>query len=144
MLIRRLHAASDGWVPPEAACWGCIPGSPPSGAIPLFDEPELVSHQDYCPGNIVLRDGLPTAFIDFDLARPTTRVADIVNALYWWAPLLHPLDRAPALVGVDVAARVRMFADGYGMTRNPTGQRRLHRSATRPQHLADYEGRGRG
>ena len=88
----------------------------------MFDEAELVSHQDYCPGNVVFRAGLPAALIDFDLAKPTTRVVDLVNALYWWAPLLHPLDRAPALQGVDVAARVRVFADAYGMT---PGQRAL-------------------
>ena len=59
--------------------------------------------------------GLPAALIDFDLARPTTRVTDAVNALYWWAPLCHPQDRGPALSGVDVARRVRIFADAYGM-----------------------------
>lgn len=116
VLIRRLHDAAEGWVPPGDACWGSIPGSPAAGVVPLFDEPELVSHQDYCPGNVVFRGGIPSAFIDFDLARPTTRVVDIVNALYWWAPLLHPLDRAPALVEADAAARVRLFADSYGMT----------------------------
>jgi hypothetical protein len=65
---------------------------------------------------VVFRGGLPASLIDFDLAKPTTRVVDLVNALYWWAPLLHPMDRAPALAGVDVAARVRAFADAYGMT----------------------------
>jgi aminoglycoside phosphotransferase (APT) family kinase protein len=85
---------------------------------PLFDKPELVSHQDYCPGNIVFRDGLPVALIDFDLAKPTTRVVDCVNALYWWAPLLDPVDRAPALRDADVAQRVRLFADAYGMNQS--------------------------
>lgn len=54
--------------------------------------------------------------IDFDLARPTTRVADLANALYWWAPLIDPVDRAPSLVDVDVPRRVRAFADAYGLT----------------------------
>lgn len=114
-LIRTLHDASHGWTLPADATWGRIPGTPPVDLPPLFDAPELVSHQDYCPGNVVFRGGLPAALIDFDLARPTTRVADCVNALYWWAPLLHPLDRAPALVGTDVAHRVRLFADAYGL-----------------------------
>jgi hypothetical protein len=77
---------------------GLFRGERPRGVVPLFEEPELVSHQDYCPGNVVFVGGRPTALIDFDLARPTTRVADLVNALHWWAPLLHPLDRAPSLV----------------------------------------------
>ena len=78
--------------------------------------PELVSHQDYCPGNVVFRDGLPAALIDFDLARPTTRVLDAVNALYWWVPLVPPQDRAPSLVDADAPSRVRAFVDAYGMT----------------------------
>lgn len=121
-MIRRLHDAAEGWVSPDHAVWGSIPGVPPVELPPLFDVPELVSHQDYCPGNVVFRDGLPRAFIDFDLARPTTRVADCVNALYWWAPLLDPLDRAPALVGADAAHRARVFADAYGMSREQRAQ----------------------
>ena len=116
-LIRRLHDAADGWVAPADAVWGSIPGVPPVELPPLFDAPDLVSHQDYCPGNVVFREGLPKALIDFDLARPTTRVADCVNALYWWVPLLHPLDRPPALEGADAGQRARVFADAYGMSR---------------------------
>jgi len=88
---------------------------------PLFDAPELVSHQDYCPGNVVFREGLPKAFIDFDLARPTTRVADCVNALYWWVPLLHPADRPPSLAGADAGHRVRV-SDAYGMSHEQRAQ----------------------
>lgn len=58
-LIRRLHDAAEGWVPPGDAVWGRIPGRPSAGVAPLFDQPELVSHMDYCPGNVVFRDGLP-------------------------------------------------------------------------------------
>lgn len=115
-LIRRLHDAADGWTPPDGAVWGSLPGVRPAGVVPLFADPELVSHSDYCPGNVVFDGGRPVALIDFDLARPTTRVADLANALYWWAPLLDPVDRAPALVDADVPARVRAFADAYGMT----------------------------
>ncbi|WP_206604354.1 phosphotransferase [Arthrobacter pityocampae] len=115
-MIRRAHDAAEGWRPPEDAVFGAIPGSPQPGLEPLFGEPELVAHQDYCPGNVVFRDALPKALIDFDLARPTTRVADVVNALYWWAPLCHPQDRGPALADVDVPRRVRLFVDAYGMS----------------------------
>lgn len=83
--------------------------------MPPFKVPELVSHQDYCPGNVVFRGGLPAALIDFDLACPTTRVADAVKVLYWWVPLMDPLDRRPALVDADAGVRVRRLADAYGM-----------------------------
>jgi hypothetical protein len=121
-LIRRLHDAADGWVPPTRAAWGGIPGRRPPGVVPLIDKPELVSHMDYCPGNVVFADGRPKALIDFDLARPTTRVADLANALYWWAPLVDPEDRAPSLVKANIPARVRAFADAYGMTADQRAQ----------------------
>ncbi len=116
-LVRALHDAAAGWVPPPDAVWGTLPGAPAVDVPALFDAPELVSHQDYCPGNVVFRENLPVAFIDFDLARPTTRVADCVNALYWWVPLLHPLDRPPGLRDADAARRVRVFGDAYGLDR---------------------------
>ncbi|WP_433324443.1 phosphotransferase enzyme family protein [Spirillospora sp. CA-294931] len=113
-LIRKLHEAAESWKPPEDAVWATLPGTE---RIPLVDTPsELVGHRDYCPGNVVFRDGLPVALIDFDLARPTTRVYEIANALYWWAPLLHPKDRPASLAGADIPHRVALFADAYGMS----------------------------
>jgi len=120
-LIQRLHGAAQGWVPPQDAVFGSLPGHRPDGLEPLFTAPELVSHQDYCPGNVVFRGGLPAALIDFDLARPTTRVADLVNALYWWAPLMHPADRPPSLANAEVPERVRAFVDAYGLDREQRG-----------------------
>lgn len=68
-LIRRLHDAADGWEPPADAVWGSIPGQEGVNVPPLFERPQLVGHQGYCPGNVVFRSGLPAALIDFDLAR---------------------------------------------------------------------------
>lgn len=114
-LVRRLHDASEGWTPPEDAVWGGLPGK--NKTTPPADfQPELVTHLDYCPGNVVFRNGLPTALIDFDLAKPTTKLRDIANAIYWWAPLLDPQDRAPGFNHLDIPHRVEVFADAYGMT----------------------------
>jgi hypothetical protein len=121
-MIRRLHEAAADWTIPSDAVWGGIPGGDGLDLPPLFDRPELVSHQDYCPGNVVFRDGHVVGLIDFDLARPTTRVLDCVNALYWWVPLLHPKDRPPSLVDADAAHRVRVFADAYGMDEEQRAQ----------------------
>ncbi|WP_307796963.1 phosphotransferase enzyme family protein [Actinomadura barringtoniae] len=130
-LIRRLHDAAQGWTPPRDAVWATLPGTQD---IPFVDtEAELVSHRDYCPGNVVFRGGLPAALIDFDLARPTTRIYDIANALYWWAPLLHPEDRTPALVEADIPHRAAIFAEAYGMSAQqrralvPLAIRMIHR-----------------
>jgi hypothetical protein len=112
-LIRALHEASAGWVPPPGAVWG---GTPASAGRPVAEGAELVSHCDYYPGNVVFRDGQPVALIDFDLAHPTTRLYDIANALWYWAPLRDPRDRAPAFADADIPHRVAVFADAYGMT----------------------------
>jgi aminoglycoside phosphotransferase (APT) family kinase protein len=113
-LIRALHEASAGWVPPPGAVWG---GSPANQGQ-ITERAELVSHRDYATGNVVFRGGLPAALIDFDLARPTTRVYDIANALWFWAPFKwgDPEDRPPALADADIPHRVAVFADAYGMT----------------------------
>jgi len=118
-LIRALHDASAGWVPPPGAVWGGTPANPGgSTAGGVTAGAELVSHRDYYPGNVVFRDGLPVALIDFDFAKPTTRLYDIANALWYWAPLRNgdPRDRAPAFAGADMVHRVAVFADAYGMT----------------------------
>jgi aminoglycoside phosphotransferase (APT) family kinase protein len=112
-LIRALHEASAGWVPPAGAVWG---GTPATVGRPVSERAELVSHCDYYPGNVVFRDGLPAALIDFDLAHPTTRLYDMANALWFWAPLRDPRDRAPAFAGADIPHRVAVFADAYGMS----------------------------
>jgi aminoglycoside phosphotransferase (APT) family kinase protein len=112
-LIRALHEASAGWVPPPGAVWG---GTPANAGRPVTGRAEMVSHCDYYPGNVVFRGGLPVALIDFDLAHPTTRLYDITNALWFWAPLRDPRDRAPAFTGADIPHRVAVFADAYGMT----------------------------
>jgi aminoglycoside phosphotransferase (APT) family kinase protein len=86
-LIRALHEASAGWVPPPGAVWG---GTPATVGRPI------------------------TRWIE--LAHPTTRLYDIANALWYWAPLRDPRDRAPAFTGADIPHRVAVFADAYGMT----------------------------
>ena len=112
-LVRALHDASEGWLPPTDAVWGSIPGPPPADLPALFDSPELVCHQDYCPGNVVLRAGLPAAFIDFDLARPTTRVLDSVNASPGGSHCYTQSTVRPR------CAR-QMPPGGYGSSRTPT------------------------
>lgn len=144
-LIRRLHTAANGWTPPPDAVWGGIPGANTVAIGPVDGEAELVSHRDYCPGNVVFRSGLPAALIDFDLARPTTRLYDIANALYWWVPLLHPADRAPAFADLDASHRTALFADAYGMTDQqrenlmPLATRMVHRFHLTARAAADVD-----
>lgn len=57
---------------------------------------------DLTPDNIVFRDGEAAALIDFDMARPASRVDEIHNAMLYWAPLGDPKDADPPLHDVDV------------------------------------------
>jgi phosphotransferase family enzyme len=117
-LVRALHDASAGWTPPPDLRWfgrdRVVPGMPPELAA-LPGPPELVAHCDVTPQNVVFRDGMPVALVDFDLARPTRRVADLLTTAMWWVPLQHPDDRAPAQRDVDVPARFALLMDAYGL-----------------------------
>lgn len=117
-LVRDLHDASAGWEPPPELAWfgrdRAGPEMPPELAD-LPGPPELVAHCDVTPQNVVFRDGRPVALVDFDLARPTRRVADMLTTAMWWVPLLDPVDRAPAQRDVDVPARFGALLDAYGL-----------------------------
>jgi phosphotransferase family enzyme len=115
-LLRRLHDASAGWVPPPELDWfnrrRPVEGLPPE--LPDLPAPDLVAHCDVTPQNVVFRAGLPVALVDFDLARPVSRLVDVLNTAKWWVPLDAPEDRAPAQRDVDVPARLTLFLDAYG------------------------------
>jgi hypothetical protein len=117
-LVRALHGASAGWVPPPELRWfgrdRVVPEMPPELAA-LPGPPELVAHCDVTPQNVVFRAGRPVALVDFDLARPTRRVVDLLTTAMWWVPLQHPDDRAPAQRDVDVPARFTLLMDAYGL-----------------------------
>ncbi|GII67122.1 phosphotransferase [Sphaerisporangium krabiense] len=106
-LVRRFHDAVSTFVPPSDAVW--VDGSGDDA------EPELVGHCDITPENVVFRGSTPWALIDFDMARPTTRLFDVVTTLRHWAPIADPIDRDPAHRMVDVGRRIRVFCDAYGL-----------------------------
>jgi Ser/Thr protein kinase RdoA (MazF antagonist) len=121
-LLRRLHDASTGYTPPPGLVWfgQDMPVDLPADLGDLVGTAELVAHCDVTPQNVVFRDGRPVALVDFDLARPTRRVLDVLNTAMWWVPLQDPVDRPPALTDADAAPRLRLFLDSYGL---PDGDR---------------------
>lgn len=107
-LLRRYHDAVESYEAPEGAPW--------DGETSNLDgEPEVIGHCDVTPENVVFRGGVPVALIDFDLARPTTRLFDVVTALRHWGPIADPADRDARLYRVDVGRRLRIFCDAYGL-----------------------------
>ncbi|MEO3873986.1 aminoglycoside phosphotransferase family protein [Nonomuraea sp. B12E4] len=114
-LLREYHDATVGF-PLTSGGWG--------GGSNDDRAPEVIGHCDLTPENVIFsRGGRPRAMIDFDLARPTTRLFDIVTTLRHWAPIADPVDRHPLLRNLDVGARLRLFCDAYGVS--PRDRRRL-------------------
>jgi hypothetical protein len=120
-LVRRLHAASEGFLAgtgfaaPEGSVWG---RDVVRIELPVPDlVPELVSHNDVTPQNVVVRDGRAVGLVDFDLAGPCPRLLDVYNTAVHWVPLRDPQDVWAPWRGLDQARRLRIVADGYGLDR---------------------------
>jgi Ser/Thr protein kinase RdoA (MazF antagonist) len=119
-LLRRLHAASEGYLAdngfaaPNGAKWRheLVPTPVP---VPVLT-PDIVTHMDITPQNTVVRDGRAVGLVDFDMAGPAPRLLDAYNTAMHWVPLRPPRDVWPTWRGVDQAARLRVFADAYGLT----------------------------
>lgn len=147
-LLRRHDDAATGFVPPPGVrchVTDAVPADLPPGPP---EPPTLVGHLDVTPENVVWRDGEAVALIDFDLARPATRVDEVHNALLWWAPLADPRDRDQVQRDLDVPRRCRLFADAYGLDDDErarltaTSRAHLRRSWHLMRHRALTEGGG--
>jgi Ser/Thr protein kinase RdoA (MazF antagonist) len=107
-LLRGLHEATSGFVPPPGAVWHPWPFA--------SDAPDaIISHRDTGPWNIVARDGLPVAFIDWVTAGPAD-LREEIAATAWLNAQLHDDDIAErqGLPSARArAAQLRHFADGY-------------------------------
>lgn len=113
-LQRAYHEAVAGFAPPPWARWD-------GELTALVDGPcDIVCHCDINLENVIFRKeagGLrPYAFIDFDLARPGTRLVDVIQTLKYWAPIADPADRDPALRDVDAVTRMAVFCHAYGLS----------------------------
>jgi len=114
-LLRRMHDAQEGFEPPADAQWQLLPGEEPTG--------EVICHDDLFWTNVIFRDGRPAALIDWDLAKPAARIADVARTSSYWAPLIRdsialewglPTDRR--------GDRMRLLCDAYGLSARDRGQ----------------------
>lgn len=98
--IRLLHEAAASFARRESDVWK-----------PAMRRPgdEIVSHSDLAPWNLI-RGGARWAFIDWDGAGPTSRIADFAYAARAFAQLdqLHELDESLPLL--------RAILTGYGVS----------------------------
>ncbi|MFC6087589.1 phosphotransferase [Sphaerisporangium aureirubrum] len=139
-LVRRFHDAVGTFRAPVGAVW--VGGSSDD------EGPELVGHCDITPENVIFRDGRPWGLIDFDMARPTTRLFDIATTVRHWAPIADPMDRDPRQRCLDVGGRLRLFCDAYGLGAKErrrlldVSRLRFGRSYAAMKARADSEGGG--
>jgi phosphotransferase family enzyme len=110
MLLRGLHDAARGF-DPRGLTWYDSLADPAGGT--------LVCHNDVCPENVVFRDGIAVALLDFEFAAPGRPVYDLAHLARLCVPIDDDYDQArlgwrPA----DRPARLRLVADAYGLDRD--------------------------
>jgi hypothetical protein len=111
-MLRDLHRATRSFRPPPDAQWFPWHGRDLGSAVKVF------GHCDAAPWNIVARDGLPVALIDWETAGPVDPLVELAQ-LAWLNAKLHDdlvarLERLPPLA--DRARQLAAIVDAYGLT----------------------------
>jgi len=114
-LVRRFDDVMQDFGIPDDASTNLLPDAPDMPPS-IGRKPTFVGHMDITPENVVFRDGVAVALIDFDMAQPTDRVAEVCNLLLWWAPLMPVEDREPAVRDVDAVRRAGLLVNAYGLS----------------------------
>jgi hypothetical protein len=109
-LLSRFHQASSAIAVEPGVPWATVLADPRGGTI--------LCHSDTCAENFVFRDGEACGLIDFDMAAPGRPLWDVAMAAFHWVPMLDPETAAqyPYYDGLDPVRRLRILADGYGMS----------------------------
>ncbi|NKJ71900.1 aminoglycoside phosphotransferase family protein [Rhizobium leguminosarum bv. viciae] len=113
-MIKRLHDATKLFPIPEDVVWQ------PWFGRSLGTGPWVVGHCDVGPWNIVSRNGLPVALIDWELAGPVRQDTELAQAC-WLNAQLYDDDIAEKVGLGSVTSRarqMRLLLDGYGLTRS--------------------------
>lgn len=109
-LLRTIHDASIGWIPPDGAVFR-------APHVTSDSEPSVWCHGDFGPWNVVWREGEAVGLIDWDFLHHAPPLDDVAYALRWFAParsdeMALTWHHFPAVP--DRAARIRVFLDAYG------------------------------
>jgi Ser/Thr protein kinase RdoA (MazF antagonist) len=141
-LLRGLHAATASFVPPPDAVWRPWFGRSLPGSAPV------VGHGDTAPWNVLARDGVPVAFVDWETAGPVDALWELAQTA-WLNAYLHDDDVAErdGLPGPGQRAEVlRALVDGYGLPRadRPTLLERMVEYAVHSAREDALEGLERG
>ena len=110
-LVRRFHEATASFAAPAGADWATDWADPLGGSAP----DAVVCHNDLYPENVVFRDGMPVAMIDFAMAAPGRPLWDLAVAAETWCPLGDPAHRDQHPADLDGIRRLRALVRGYGL-----------------------------
>jgi len=113
LLLRELHDATSSYTPPPNAIWQ------PVHSRALGGHRRVISHCDLGPWNIVARDGLPVALIDWEYAGPVDPLVELAEAC-WLNAKLHDdyvAEREGLPPLTERARQLRAIVDAYGVTR---------------------------
>jgi thiamine kinase-like enzyme len=115
-LLRRYHDAVADFVAPTDARWNDELADPAGGT--------LICHNDVCPENVVYRDGIAVALLDFDFAAPGRALYDLAQLARMCVPLDTADDAARegrrSLNSLAPFVRLRAVADAYGLPSDRT------------------------
>jgi hypothetical protein len=111
-LLRELHKATASYRPPPNAVWQPWFGRRLGGAA------RVIGHCDIAPWNIVARDRLPVALIDWEHAGPVDPLVELAQACWLNAKLydddVAEQDGLPPLE--ERARQLRAMVDAYGLS----------------------------
>ena len=114
-LLRDLHRATRSFRPPPDAVWF------PWHGRDLGRPVKVIGHCDAAPWNIVARDGLPVALIDWETAGPVDPLVELAQ-LAWLNAKLHDDIVAEREHLPPLGERARQLAaivDAYGLAARP-------------------------
>ncbi|MDY6949583.1 MAG: phosphotransferase, partial [Pseudomonadota bacterium] len=113
-LLRDLHVAGAGFNPPEGAVWR------PWFGRELGENRRVFGHCDFSPWNIVARDGVPVALIDWETAGPVDALVELGQAC-WLSAQLHDSDVARRVNLPPAENRARhaaLICEGYELPKS--------------------------
>jgi len=113
-VVRDLHEATASFESPADAVWF------PWFGRPLGSEKKVIGHCDTSPWNIVVRDGMPVALIDWERAGPVDPLVELAECC-WLNAKLHD-DGVAEYEGLppfeERARHARAIIDAYGLPRD--------------------------
>lgn len=113
-LLARFHDAAQGFEAPMGT-WNPELADPMGGAV--------ICHNDVCLENVIFRDNVAVALVDFDFAAPGRPLFDLAVMARMCVPLDTPHDAAVwGFRSLDPFRRLRLVADSYGL---PPGREEL-------------------